>query len=962
MLKLKFLLLAGLVAFTNASCANSCSGHGQCGANDRCTCYAAWQGSDCSQRSCPYGNAWVDTASATDTAHNYAECSNRGACDRKTGLCACADGYTGMACARTTCPSNCNGHGTCETIAELAVDTSAAVGGKTHAVYGSWDASKTRGCKCDARYTGHDCSARMCPRGDDPLTTEVDISQTETTSLQVVEVQNVTVQSVNAPINGGQVTFTYTDLYNGVWTTRPVDLPLVKTWNNKNTKIKNNPHNWQLVAGGKHISVFGNYVQLDATTGESFVVHTLDGAIDKTVAAFQLRKGDFIQIGAADGIKMCTCTLYEDVGIGTDVKCLVPIGQGGTQNTKLCHLAAGSSTSMVYSAWSVASPGAAINGLGGGGKSVTAYVSATGVITTEAVGVLTEATDDADASPLSTYFPGQWVRVYDEDEGKGAYCDFQINALPTGNTGITVSAASATSTKVDSSTGVGNSGGSNACNDFSGKTYALALIQNTQSLSTKSGDAQIFPKLTGTADAWHSTLSNGVVTMTRLKNDGSASPFVAIEYPQLQAGALLYMYKDAAGDGTGAINFQCVCRISSYIADALTNQLQCVDSGPIAGATFTQCSAALLAVDGTPSDQEKAMVMVASNNGLFFDPGADDSANNPGYFTGLQAGDQVAVTNPYVNDRNGAVTYTIDSVDPTLGRAIYFKTGSAPNGGGMYPIIPVRIAVLSTRIPTVPTSLNAGTVVQAVHTANCAATWCATDAAASNSAKDAARVLQELPNQVLSDVTVAMTSYSLGLYAYSLTFGGSRSSGDQTSVIMNGKGCNIDGCQPRYTGVRTQTSFLATCSQTVNTLACPVLTDTGSGLMVATDDMSPTGGEDLVLYQSLANNGKRFAAASSTDTTVTFKYATAAVVSATSTGVLVLRASGEWSTGNGGDPINDATTHRIQNFKSETYEITRGTTESTECSGRGNCDSETGLCECAEGYTGEACGTQSVLV
>jgi hypothetical protein len=45
----------------------------------------------------------------------------------------------------------------------------------------------------------------MCPRGDDPLTTEVDISQTETTSLQVAEVQNVTVQSVNAPINGGQV-------------------------------------------------------------------------------------------------------------------------------------------------------------------------------------------------------------------------------------------------------------------------------------------------------------------------------------------------------------------------------------------------------------------------------------------------------------------------------------------------------------------------------------------------------------------------------------------------------------------------------------------------------------------------------------------------------------------------------------------------------------------------------------
>jgi hypothetical protein len=49
-------------------------------------------------------------------------------------------------------------------------------------------------------------------------------------------------------------------------------------------------------------------------------------------------------------------------------------------------------------------------------------------------------------------------------------------------------------------------------------------------------------------------------------------------------------------------------------------------------------------------------------------------------------------------------------------------------------------------------------------------------------------------------------------------------------------------------------------------------------------------------------------------------------------------------------------------FRSVTTEITRGTTESTECSGRGLCDGSSGLCECFEGYTGEACSTQTVLI
>merc|ERR1719409_2668984 len=48
------------------------------------------------------------------------ECSNKGICDRKAGVCECFDGYEGTACVRASCPNDCSGHGTCETIKELA--------------------------------------------------------------------------------------------------------------------------------------------------------------------------------------------------------------------------------------------------------------------------------------------------------------------------------------------------------------------------------------------------------------------------------------------------------------------------------------------------------------------------------------------------------------------------------------------------------------------------------------------------------------------------------------------------------------------------------------------------------------------------------------------------------------------------------------------------------------------------
>lgn len=108
-------------------------------------------------------NEGVDFYDRDDnTAHQNQECSGRGSCDRKTGSCTCDVGYGGEACARTLCPSDCSGHGVCQSQSRFAVDA-----GTTYS--NAWDADKHMGCKCDGGFRGLDCAMRECPSGADPL-------------------------------------------------------------------------------------------------------------------------------------------------------------------------------------------------------------------------------------------------------------------------------------------------------------------------------------------------------------------------------------------------------------------------------------------------------------------------------------------------------------------------------------------------------------------------------------------------------------------------------------------------------------------------------------------------------------------------------------------------------------------------------------------------------------------------
>ena len=146
-------------------------------------------GADCSLKVCPSSSAWADQSLGVDDAHNPAECSNMGVCDRSTGLCSCRTGFEGKACERKSCPSNCNGVGVCQSLLYYAQTKDPGLG-TVYSYTSRWDAEKIYGCNCDGDYYGIDCSLRECPSGDDPLTGTG--ASTTSNPSQVNEQQKVT--------------------------------------------------------------------------------------------------------------------------------------------------------------------------------------------------------------------------------------------------------------------------------------------------------------------------------------------------------------------------------------------------------------------------------------------------------------------------------------------------------------------------------------------------------------------------------------------------------------------------------------------------------------------------------------------------------------------------------------------------------------------------------------------------
>ena len=253
-------LVTAFLGSISAECPNACSAHGRCGAYDMCSCYRNWMANDCSERICQFGLAHVDTPKGdldssggaltgpsvtvamgsevypkgtteqfpdmldsaqnvlANTAHNYMECSNKGICDRSSGVCNCFDGYSGSACQRASCPDTgqgiCSGHGTCENIKTISK-------WDNNNIYKLWDEQATLGCVCDGGWEGYDCSEKQCKFGADPLYQD---------SFQTIRYSNWTYSIVtnSSYTTAGGVTGNYslvlTDTLNNVWTTVPIDI------------------------------------------------------------------------------------------------------------------------------------------------------------------------------------------------------------------------------------------------------------------------------------------------------------------------------------------------------------------------------------------------------------------------------------------------------------------------------------------------------------------------------------------------------------------------------------------------------------------------------------------------------------------------------------------------------------------------------------------------------------------
>jgi hypothetical protein len=561
----------------------------------------------------------------------------------------------------------------------------------------------------------------------------------------------------------------------------------------------------------------------------------------------------------------------------------------------------------LHTAWKAAYAGpvtvaASYNGVS---KKATDVNAVTGAVAVESLG---------DATDLQKgIFPGDWIRIYDHAAAGGYYCDCQVQAQPTTATAI----ACAVDTMTSSYQMVPSKG---KCQSKSTATLSVAHLSSARVVGPEIAVAKQYPSAgeetyTVTDDA--AGIYAGSLKVTSTNNIGTNN------IAALKITGATIQFTDAA------YAVLCQASVTHYVSNTV---FYISKTSP--NTWGTACAA---------STANKAAVINAANAVSFSD---NLDTFNPTKFNGFAAGDRMRVNGITAGNMGGDVTSTVETVDAintAAPSALTFKVGVAPNGGGMYPMMSPHTTMFGGRLASHPSAMVAKTsLLQASSAAGIDL-----GGVSSATSQRITQVLQELPNQVLNDgVTAELTAASLELYSVTATFTG-RNSGDQHAIKMNVEGCNVDGCQPRYTGINRQVGYLSSATASVvsaagsNTLHL----DFGAGV-----SKYVTAGDKIRVYSegSTSNQGDLVTASSISSESRIVVAGLAAATPTTGFGVVALAA-----------PSANTANKWV---KSETYETTRGTTEVTECSGRGLCDGESGECECHTGYTGEACHVQTVLV